>query len=143
MFPHPSTIKREQNIFPLRMSLIENIKNRRPNIDISYLSCMLHLSVTDAVEPDPVDFFHSPSENLGSPVTGKMFNDLQIQEMRMMDKGSRFILSFSFSKQFFFWYFAHIYSTLTLVFTSVLGQLKDPLWLLQYPSTELLGKRSY
>ena len=102
MFPHPSTIKREQNIFPLRMSLIENIKNRRPNIDISYLSCMLHLSVTDAVEPDPVDFFHSPSENLGSPVTGKMFNDLQIQEMRMMDKGSRFILSFSFSKQFFF-----------------------------------------
>ena len=74
MFPHPSTIKREQNIFPLRMSLIENIKNRRPNIDISYLSCMLHLSVTDAVEPDPVDFFHSPSENLASPVTGKIFN---------------------------------------------------------------------
>ena len=96
-----------------------------------------------SVEPDPVDFFHSPSENLASPVTGKMFNDLQIQEMRMMDKGSRFILSFRFSKQFFFWYFAHIYSTLTLVFTSVLGQLKDPLWLLQYPSTELLGKRSY
>ena len=63
---------------------------------------MLHLSVTDAVEPDPVDFFHSPSENLASPVTGKMFNDLQIQEMRMRDKGSRFILSFSFSKQFFF-----------------------------------------
>ena len=34
---------------------------------------MLHLSVTDAVEPDPVDFFQSPSENLASPVTGKIF----------------------------------------------------------------------
>ncbi len=34
---------------------------------------MEHPSVTDPVEPDPVDFFPLPSENLVSPVPSEYF----------------------------------------------------------------------
>ena len=33
---------------------------------------VVHLSVADPMKPDPVDFFPSPSENLASPVPGKI-----------------------------------------------------------------------
>ncbi len=40
--------------------------------------CLLHPSVTDPVEPDPVDYFPLPSENLASPVPSEYFDFTQL-----------------------------------------------------------------
>ena len=60
--------------FPLNLPPVSvKVASKSILVMLLHLNILKHPSVTDPVKPDPVDFFPSPSQNLASPVPGKIF----------------------------------------------------------------------